>query len=115
LHTGGKKNTGWWKMGIWRLKGMRGNVDKGVCRKEEGGSYILQCEGTRVWRDRWLERKFTGIHPEIGIKKIASNKTRGNWTKTAKCIIKLNKNGKGELKRVTKEMKYNGQQLYIYI
>jgi hypothetical protein len=54
------------------------NIDKDVCpvcRKEGGGSHILQCEGTRVWRDRWLERKFTGIHPEIGIKKIASNKT----------------------------------------
>jgi hypothetical protein len=53
-----RKGIGWWKMGIWRLKGMRGNTDKGVCpvcRKEEGGSHILQCEGTRVWRDRWLE------------------------------------------------------------
>jgi hypothetical protein len=51
---------------------MRGNIDKGVCpvcRKEEGGSDILQCEGTRVWRDRWLEGKFTSVHPEIGIKK----------------------------------------------
>jgi hypothetical protein len=56
-------------MGTWRLKGMSGNIDKGVCRKEEGGSHILQCEGARVWRDRWLERKFTGVHPEIGIKK----------------------------------------------
>jgi hypothetical protein len=30
---------------------MRGNIDKGVCpvwRKEEGGSHILHCEGTRV-------------------------------------------------------------------
>jgi hypothetical protein len=49
-----RKGIGWWKMDIWRLKGMRGNIDKGVCpvcRKEEGGSHILQCEGTRVWRD----------------------------------------------------------------
>jgi hypothetical protein len=36
-------------------------------RKKEG--VILQCEGTKVWRDRWLERKFTSVHPEIGIKK----------------------------------------------
>jgi hypothetical protein len=67
-----RKGTGWWKMGIWRLKGMRGNIDKGVCpvcRKEEGGSHILQCEGTRVWRGRWLERKFASVYPEIGIKK----------------------------------------------
>jgi hypothetical protein len=59
-------------MGIWRLKGMRGNIDKGVCsvcRKEEGGNHILQCEDRRVCRDRWLERKFTSVHPEIGIKK----------------------------------------------
>jgi hypothetical protein len=51
---------------------MRGNIDKGVCpvcRGEGGGSHILQCEGARVWRDRWLERKFTSVHPEIGIKK----------------------------------------------
>jgi hypothetical protein len=78
-------------MGIWRLKGMRGNTDKGVCPvrwKEEGGSLILQCEGTRVWRERWLERKFTSVHPEIGIKNIASNRTRDNWTKIAQYLIK---------------------------
>jgi hypothetical protein len=63
-----RKGVGWWKMGIWRLKGVRGNTDKGVCRKEDGGSHILQCEGTRVLRDRWLEIKFTSVHPEIGIK-----------------------------------------------
>jgi hypothetical protein len=54
-----RKGIGWWKMDIWRLKGMRGNIDKGVCpvcREEGGGSRILQCEGTRVWRGRWLER-----------------------------------------------------------
>jgi hypothetical protein len=63
-------------MGIWRLKGMRGNIDKGVCpvcREGGGGSHILQCEGTRVWRDRWLEGKFTSIYPETGIKKKALN------------------------------------------
>jgi hypothetical protein len=66
-----RKCVGWWKMGIWRVKGVTGNNDKGVrpvCRKEEGGSHILQCEGTRVLRDRWLERKFTSVHPEIGVK-----------------------------------------------
>jgi hypothetical protein len=25
-----RKGIGWWKMGIWRLKGMRGNIDKSV-------------------------------------------------------------------------------------
>jgi hypothetical protein len=44
-------------------------IDKGVCRKEAGGSHILQCEGTTVWRVRWWERKFTTVHPKTGIKK----------------------------------------------
>jgi hypothetical protein len=34
-----------------------------------------------------LERKFTSIHPEIGIKNIASNKMRDNWTKIAQYLI----------------------------
>jgi hypothetical protein len=39
-----KRGIEWWKMGIWRLKGIRENTDQGicpVCRKEEGWSYIL--------------------------------------------------------------------------
>jgi hypothetical protein len=66
-----KEKVGWLKMGIWRLKGMRGNTDKGVCPvcRKGGGNHILQCKGTRVWRARWLERKFTSIYPETGTKK----------------------------------------------
>jgi hypothetical protein len=26
-----RNGTGWWKIGIWTLKGMRENIDKGVC------------------------------------------------------------------------------------
>jgi hypothetical protein len=108
-------------MGIWRLKGMRRNTDKGaypVCRKEGGGSHILQFEGTRVWRDRWLERKFTGIQPEIGIKKnIASNKTRDNWTKTGQYLIKYKQkwervvkksDERDEMRESDEEIKCNG-------
>jgi hypothetical protein len=47
-----------------------------------------------------LKRKFTSVHPEIGIKDIASNKIREkNCT-----ISNINTNGKGQLKRVTKEI-----------
>jgi hypothetical protein len=47
------------------LEGMRGNTDNGVCPvcgREEGGSHMLLCEGTRNWRDKWLERRFTRIY-----------------------------------------------------
>jgi hypothetical protein len=49
-----RRGTGWWKMGIWRLKGAGGNTDQGmsfICSKEEGWSHMLRCEGTRSWRD----------------------------------------------------------------
>jgi hypothetical protein len=45
---------GWWKMGIWRWKGVRGNIEQGMCsmcNKEEGLSHILRSEVTRSWRD----------------------------------------------------------------
>jgi hypothetical protein len=44
--------TGWWDMGIWRLKGMRGNIDLNMPCTQEEVSHILPCEGTRNWMDR---------------------------------------------------------------
>jgi hypothetical protein len=76
-----------------------------VCRKEEGGSHILQREGTRVWRDGWLERTFTVIHPEIGITKIASNKTRDKWTKITQYLIKYKQKWKRAVKKSDERMK----------
>jgi hypothetical protein len=52
-----RRGIGWWKLGMWGLKWMRRNTDQGicaVCRKEEGWSHILQCEGTRNWREKLL-------------------------------------------------------------
>jgi hypothetical protein len=34
-----RRGIGWWKMGIWRLKCVRGNTEQGMCpmcNKEEG-------------------------------------------------------------------------------
>jgi hypothetical protein len=49
-------------MGIWRLKGMRGNIDKGVCTvcsKEEGGTTSCNVKvqgsgGTDGWKESLL-------------------------------------------------------------
>jgi hypothetical protein len=40
-----------------------------VCGKEEVRCHILQCEGTRDWRDELLEKRLISIYPEIGIRK----------------------------------------------
>jgi hypothetical protein len=68
---------GWWKLGIWRLKGVRGNNEQGVCpmcHKEEGWSHILRCEETGSWREKLIDKTFTSTEPEIGIRRIATNK-----------------------------------------
>jgi hypothetical protein len=50
---------GWWKLDIWGLKEMRGNSDRGICpicKKEEGWSHILRCEGTLNQKNELLEK-----------------------------------------------------------
>jgi hypothetical protein len=66
-----RRGIGWWKVGIWRLKGMRGNTGQGicpVCRKDKGWSHILGCKGTKNSKDELLERKLTSIDLKIRIR-----------------------------------------------
>jgi hypothetical protein len=45
-----RRGIGWWKMGIWKLKGVRGITEQGMCPvcNKEGWSRILRCEETKV-------------------------------------------------------------------
>jgi uncharacterized protein YprB with RNaseH-like and TPR domain len=64
-------------MGIWRSKGLRGNTEQGMCpmcNTEEGWSHILRCAETRSWREELVDKRFTSIEPEIGIRRIATIK-----------------------------------------
>jgi uncharacterized protein YprB with RNaseH-like and TPR domain len=45
-----------------------------TCNKEEGWSHILRCEETRSWREELVDERFTSTEPEIGIRRIATNK-----------------------------------------
>jgi hypothetical protein len=61
-------------MGIWRLKDIRKNAEIGICpirREEEELSHILRRDGTKMWREEILDKKFWNIDPEIGIRKTA--------------------------------------------
>jgi hypothetical protein len=57
-----RNGIGWWKMGSWRLKGMRGNIDKVYAlyagKKKEG---VTSCNvkvqgsgGTEGWKESLL-------------------------------------------------------------
>jgi hypothetical protein len=72
-----RRGIGWWKMGIWRLNGVSGNTEQGMwpmCNKEEGWSHILRCDEARSWREELVNKRFTRIEPEIGIRKVATSR-----------------------------------------
>jgi hypothetical protein len=75
----------WWRMGIWRLKSIGKNAEIGICpicRKEEEMSHILRCDGTKMWREEILDKRFWNIDPEIRIRKIAQCKLKSTvWQK----------------------------------
>jgi hypothetical protein len=67
----------WWKMSIWKLKGVRGNIEQGICSmhsKEEGWSHIFRSDETKSWRNDLVDKKFTSVDTEIGIRRVATNK-----------------------------------------
>jgi hypothetical protein len=45
-----------------------------LCNKEEGWSHILRCAETRSWREELVEKRFTNIEPEIGMRRTATFK-----------------------------------------
>jgi hypothetical protein len=80
-----KRGIGWCKMGIWRLKGVRGNIEQGMCpmcNKEEGWSNILlKCVETKSWREDLVDKRFTSVEPEIGIRRIVTRKDNNKLQK----------------------------------
>jgi hypothetical protein len=61
----------WSKVGVRKLKGIRRNDGKGIspiCNKERNRSHIPRCEGTKIWRDQTLDKRFRNIDAEIFIR-----------------------------------------------
>jgi hypothetical protein len=101
---------GWWKMGIWRLKGVRGSTEQGmcpVCNKEEGWSHILRCEETGSLREELVDKRFTNIEPEIGIRRIATIKDDGKLQKIGLYLSKYKEKWKRSVMKYEKEQIIN--------
>jgi hypothetical protein len=84
MYPRGKRSIGWWKMGIWRLKGVRGNTEQGmcpICNKEGGWSHILRCAETRSWREELVDKRFTSIEPETRMRRITTKNIMTNCKK----------------------------------
>jgi hypothetical protein len=101
-----RRSTVWWRMGIWRLKGIRKNVEIGICpicRKEEELSHILRCDGTKMWKEEILDKRFWNIDPEIGIRKIAGSKNKDIWQKLGLYLSRY----RGKWERMIKKNEYD--------
>jgi hypothetical protein len=86
-----RRGIGWWKMGIWRLKGVRGNTEQGMCpmcNKEEGWSLILRCAEIRSWRKELVDKRFTSNAAEIGMRMIAAIKDNDKLQKVGLYLSK---------------------------
>jgi hypothetical protein len=76
-----RRGIGWWKMGIWKLKGVRGNIEQGMCpmcSKEEGWRHIFRCDETKSWRNDLVDKRFTSVDREIGIRRVASTNMKSS-------------------------------------
>jgi hypothetical protein len=79
-----RRGIGQWKLDIWKLKGVRRNIEQGICplcNKEGGRSHILRCDETKSWREDLVDRRFTSVDPEIGIRRVATNKDKNKLQK----------------------------------
>jgi hypothetical protein len=101
-----RRGIGWWKMGIWRLRGVRGNTEQGlcpVCNKEEGWSHTLRSEETRSWREELVDKRFTNIESEIGMRRIATIKDNDKLQKVGLYLSKYKEKWKRSVMKYEKE------------
>jgi hypothetical protein len=52
-----------------------------MCSKEEGWSRIFRCDETKSWRNDLDDKRFTSVDPEIGIRRVATNKDKDKLQK----------------------------------
>jgi hypothetical protein len=72
-------------MGIWKLKGVRRNIEQRICpmcNKEGGWSHILTCDENKSWREDLVDKRFTSVEPEIGIRRVVTSKDKDKLQKT---------------------------------
>jgi hypothetical protein len=64
----------WLIAGIWQLKGVRRNADKGrcpLCLEEEDVKHILlEFKGTKYWREKLIHDKWLNMNKEVACRKI---------------------------------------------
>jgi hypothetical protein len=73
-----------------------------MCNKEEGWSHILRCEENRSCREELVDKRFTNIEPEIGMRNIATNKD-DKLKKVGLCSSKYKEKRKRSVRKYEEE------------
>jgi hypothetical protein len=63
----------WLLAGIWQLKGVRRNVDKGrcpLCLQEDVKHILLNCRETKHWRLKLIHDKWLNMNKKVTYRKI---------------------------------------------
>jgi hypothetical protein len=64
----------WLIAGIWQLKGVRRNADKGRCplyfEEEDVKHILLECKESKYWREKVIHYKGLNLNKKITYRKI---------------------------------------------
>jgi hypothetical protein len=77
-HEWGRERMGiiWWEAGIWKLRGIRKDFERGrcpLCLGEEDAKHILlKCPETKKWREQLVCSKWLIINEDIAYREIIS-------------------------------------------
>jgi uncharacterized protein YprB with RNaseH-like and TPR domain len=74
-----------------------------MCNKEEGWSHILRHEKTRSWREELVDKRFTSIEPETGIRRIATIKDNDKMQKVGLYLSKYREKWKRSVMKYEEE------------
>jgi hypothetical protein len=71
---GSSSGIAWLIAGIWQLKGIRRNADKGRCplclQKADVKHILLVCKETKHWREKLIHDKWLNMNKEVTYRKI---------------------------------------------
>ena len=84
----------WWRLGVWKLRGIRKNFDRGICPlcygRENAQHIILECRATVHWRVKYMDKKLLELNPDLAYKKILNNDFRKlNFVNIGKMLFRI--------------------------
>jgi hypothetical protein len=72
-------------------------------RSDNCDSTVSRCEETRSWREEFVDKRFTSIDPEIGIRRVVTSKDNDKLQKIGLYLSKYKEKWKRSVKKYEEE------------